>query len=347
MRASEIEYWALTVIDAVKRGDPTEDMRVELKAEWPTNAPKAARQIAGHANAAAGENILWLIGVDEAKGVVGAPFAEQSTWWPMVQRQFAELAPAMRAVNVPVDGNVAVALLFETDRAPFVVKNPVFGSPDGGSVELEVPWREGTSVRSARRADLIRLLVPAQELPSIEVQDCTLTLSTPNMPSAAGKKDPPDDWTVSWILYIVPASGATVVIPYHYCRMEFEVQGVLPVSALARIHGSDGRPTTVGFSGPMQGRVQEAPRREMIIDRPMEIYLHGYVRSPVADEDGLEGTEANVRAELRPTKSARSVVVRSKLRYKEVEARSLGNKAWTWSRSSETPAPEYSIIEAS
>src|SRR5438874_2299483 len=104
MRTIEIEHWALTVIDALKRGAPTEDVRVELKAEWPTDPSRAARRIAGHANAAAGENILWLIGVDEATGVAGAPFTELATWWPRIQSQFDELAPEMRAVNVPIDG---------------------------------------------------------------------------------------------------------------------------------------------------------------------------------------------------------------------------------------------------
>jgi hypothetical protein len=36
------------------------------------------------------------------------------------------------------------ALLFDTSRRPFVVKNPVYGNVNGGPVAFEVPWREGT-----------------------------------------------------------------------------------------------------------------------------------------------------------------------------------------------------------
>ena len=70
IRAHEIENWVLEIIEQVESGQPNEDYRVELKAEWP-DAKKAARRIAGHANAAHGEPILWVIGVDEKKGAVG------------------------------------------------------------------------------------------------------------------------------------------------------------------------------------------------------------------------------------------------------------------------------------
>ena len=68
MNSRQIESWALRVIDCVKRGQPNEDFLVELKRDWIDEA-KAARRIAGHANAARGENILWLIGFDEKEGV--------------------------------------------------------------------------------------------------------------------------------------------------------------------------------------------------------------------------------------------------------------------------------------
>jgi hypothetical protein len=63
MKPIEIEAWALKIVDAVKRNAPHEDSRVECKAEW--IAPSAAaRRIAAHGNAAGGEPILWLIGLD-------------------------------------------------------------------------------------------------------------------------------------------------------------------------------------------------------------------------------------------------------------------------------------------
>jgi hypothetical protein len=44
-----------------------EDDRVELKADWP-DAEKAARRVAGHANASGGGSVLWIIGLDEQRG---------------------------------------------------------------------------------------------------------------------------------------------------------------------------------------------------------------------------------------------------------------------------------------
>ena len=49
-------------------------------------------------------------------------------------------------------------------RAPraAVVKNPAHGQPNGGPVELEVPWRDAARLRSASHSDLILLLSPLQ-----------------------------------------------------------------------------------------------------------------------------------------------------------------------------------------
>ncbi len=86
MRQRDIEVWALGIIRRVEMEQPHEDSRVELKAVWPEDSAKAARQVAGHANAARGEPILWLIGVDEKKGVVGATFEEITKWWGQVAK---------------------------------------------------------------------------------------------------------------------------------------------------------------------------------------------------------------------------------------------------------------------
>jgi len=69
MKPSQIEAWALNVIARVINGQPNEDSRVELKSEW-IAPPDAARRIAAHANAAFGDSILWIIGVDQCAGVV-------------------------------------------------------------------------------------------------------------------------------------------------------------------------------------------------------------------------------------------------------------------------------------
>lgn len=174
MHLRQIESWAVRVIDCVKNGQPNEDFLVELKREWIPEV-KAARRIAGHANSARGENILWLMGVDEKQGVIGVNAANLANWHLAVESFFDELAPKILPLNISIDGKTIVALLFETDRAPYVVKNPVYGRFKGDLAEFEVPWREGTRIKTARRSDLIRLLAPLELLPEIEILDVGLT----------------------------------------------------------------------------------------------------------------------------------------------------------------------------
>ena len=118
MTPRQIEAWAIRVLELVENKQNVEDTRVELKTEWPTEMNKVARQIGGHANAARGEPILWLIGVDERAGkVIGAPPSEFANWYPAVGKEFEGTAPECIHLNVPHNGVTVPALLFETDRA--------------------------------------------------------------------------------------------------------------------------------------------------------------------------------------------------------------------------------------
>jgi hypothetical protein len=62
------------------------------------------------------EPILWLIGVDQDAGVVGAAHADLANWWPRVRAEFEGLPPAVGDLNVPWKGLTVVGLLFEGDR---------------------------------------------------------------------------------------------------------------------------------------------------------------------------------------------------------------------------------------
>lgn len=213
MRTHEIENWALSIIDRLLQRQPIEDSRVELKSEWPEDTKKAARQIAGHANAARGEPILWLIGVDEKAGTIpGIEFTEFSSWYSTVRSAFDELAPEPISLNVPFNGVTIAALYFETDRAPFVVKNQ-----EGGTIQREVPWREATGVKSATRSQLLRLLSPLQRLPSLEVIGGTLDAN-------------PDGeylrWGVYLALFLTQPSGQQTVIPRHRCNITIIVTAI-------------------------------------------------------------------------------------------------------------------------
>ncbi len=202
LTASQLEEWVLSIIDRVRRQHPIEDARVELKTEWP-DPVKAARRIAGHANASGGEGILWVIGADEKKGAVdGAKQEELTEWWPRVRSLFDGMAPTLISLAVPAGGATVVGLLFETERLPFVVRNP-----DGGAITFEVPWRDGTGIRSARREDLIRLLVPRLQVPEFELLSGLLTAD-----------DATGWWALRLDLYVVPAGSGRIVLPFHKCR---------------------------------------------------------------------------------------------------------------------------------
>lgn len=160
MKKHEIESWAHRVIGRIEKGQPSEDARDEVKSDWLNDARKAARQLAGLANAARGEPIPWLIGVDERKGVVGAAYEELSSWWAKVRKHFDGLPPAMINVNVPHDKGTVVALQFETDQPPYVVEAP--------QERLEVPWREANATKSARRFQLLQILSPVASRPHVD-----------------------------------------------------------------------------------------------------------------------------------------------------------------------------------
>ena len=101
MRRQQLEARVLQVVEHVTRGRTVEDNLVELKADWPTDHRKAARQIGGHANAAAGDDILWIIGIDEdAHSVRATTPTEIQHWWGKVERCFSEVAPELEVLSV-------------------------------------------------------------------------------------------------------------------------------------------------------------------------------------------------------------------------------------------------------
>lgn len=219
---ARLESWVLEIITRAKSGSNAEDARVELKREWP-NPEKASRRLAGHANASFGSQICWVIGVDETHGVIGAQPQELSNWWQATRAYFDGEVPSLTDLAIQVDGKTVIGLIFDTSRPPYVTKNPKFGQAGGGPVSLEVPWREGTSVGSASRNNLLRVLSPTITLPEIEVLRGSGTLT--NITHY------PDDnivgvklsFTLS--LYLVPRSDSALVVPFHRCSCEVVADG--------------------------------------------------------------------------------------------------------------------------
>lgn len=215
----QIEARSLAVFDAVKSGHRVEDGLVELKADWP-NPQRSARRLAGHANSAHGEGILWLIGLDEAKGAQPLRDVELAEWWVQVQTFFDRVTPILTDVVVHTEDGPIHALFFDTSLSPFVLKNSAYGKPGGGPVEYEVPWRDGTAVRSATRSDLIRLLAPVVQLPELEALSASVVLRIGD-PAMNEKYE----WYFRLELYVTPQIGTVVVFPVHRTRLEFSLDG--------------------------------------------------------------------------------------------------------------------------
>jgi hypothetical protein len=210
MKSIEIESWALRICEQVDQHVLVEDVRVEIKATWP-DAVKTARRLAGHANAARGEAILWLVGADEDRGVVGANYEELSNWFSVVQSQFDDIAPSLQNLNISYHGKTVAALCFDTSRFPYVVKNSAFKNAAGGPVELETPWREGTKTRSATRSDLVLLLSPLVRIPKFEILAGDIRF----VPAADGSLHTRLDFHLA--AYVVAMSEAPLTIPFHKC----------------------------------------------------------------------------------------------------------------------------------
>lgn len=257
LRNIEVEAWARRIIHRVVRSAPIEDARVELKREWPTDYSRAARRIAGHCNASAGDELLWLIGLDERAGVHGVISEEMASWWPAVKAQFDGQAPAIRNLVIEEAGRELVALLINADRAPYVVRNPFHGQQNAGPVSLEVPWRDGTTTRTATREDLLRILVPQQILPGIEITDAGAELRV----DTAGIQ-----LVVSIACYAVVPMGTTVVLPNHQAAMQVRMAGQAEVLD----------DFTVSFRGPATYQnPAEDPRLHTVRQGVEQIILEG------------------------------------------------------------------------
>lgn len=235
MTPSQIEAQAIRAIDALRRGTNTEDARVEFKRQWPIDCDDsdhgyadAARRIAAHANAARGEPILWIIGVDESTGEISSTGdLEFKDWWDQIKKFFNGPRPIPTDVVVYLDDGELTAISMETNQAPYVIRNPEFGSRKGVRIEREVPWREGTAVRSATHVDLLKLLVPVATLPDVEaiggnlISEGTYDPVTDSV--SARKPGEAVDWKLDLTLYITPHDYQRIVFPIHATRVAFVV----------------------------------------------------------------------------------------------------------------------------
>ncbi|WP_431972531.1 hypothetical protein [Nocardia sp. bgisy134] len=219
----QIEARALEIAERVVSGGKVEDDFVECKAEWVHDTAKAARRIAGLANAARGEGVMWLIGLDENNHqVVPLDSTDPANWWGSVESKFADgVVPSVRTLSVPTAHGLLMCLYFETDRSPYVVTaNGVAG------VTREVPWREGTLLRTAKRHELLSLLSAAVAAPKLELLQPKLTLRLAQSRDRAGDPQYIEGQRVLALqaeLFI--DSEARALLPRHRWRIEFVTDG--------------------------------------------------------------------------------------------------------------------------
>lgn len=214
--AREIELWALEVLERVTHGNFHEDSLVELKRELP-DSYRAARRIAGHCNAARGETVLWIIGVDENTGVTGCRLADLAKTLPSIWQHFESEPPESCEVSIGFSGTACTALAFSALRVPYMVKNPSFGSEAGHVIEAEIPWRDGTRIRTARRDEVLRLLIDYSHSPQVEfLSGKVFAISPDNISHKMKEGFVPIRIQIEF--YVMPRTKDSIVIPRHRIR---------------------------------------------------------------------------------------------------------------------------------
>lgn len=327
MRPEHLEAWVLSLFDQVTAGAKVEDSRVELKADWP-DARAAARRIAGHANASGGDVVLWVIGLDERRGVCPINPKEFANWYSQVSAEFDGIVPSVIDLVVATHKGTLTALLFDASRRPYLVKNPVHGSPGGGPVSLEVPWRSGTAVRSARREDLVRILVPLQALPLVELLSATASARR-NEPLHRQYGPLPEQtsehiaWNLDLTLYVTPRTSDILVLPVHKSSMRFR-QGDSEAIVTSRVRfRAPSRHSSAGYVA--DSDTVASTSGEAIINGPGKLHVHGSHYEPLRPlppDEPLEITLSATPADSDRTIEIKAVLVPSKSPKQE-------DRAWT------------------
>lgn len=307
MKVSDVERWVATVVDRLDRGQGVEDDRVELKRRFKPAALDNARRIAGHANQARGDAILWIVGIDEdgTRHALPDDLADPAVWWPPIERCFHEEPPPMTIAH---PGGL-LGIGFDTTRLPFVIQHP-------GELR-EVPWREGTATRSATRFDLLRLLVPQVRIPTYTVLGGFVRIERPEPKPDA---DPEFHWTVRVELYADVIDAVTV--PDHRCFADLAFSPHPPISignAWATGIASDFPFGVVRRVGPEPLRMVERGDEQLVIHGASPLHMRGFHRSIVGDDWVVPGALGSILLRIGHGSSDRVAVVSAALRPEEPE----------------------------
>jgi hypothetical protein len=305
----EVEAWAHSVIRELLEGHAVEDQHVEAKRDWPVEFTKAARRVAGHANSAGFEPIMWLIGVDEkAKTILGASSVDAAAWYAQLKAEFVDgWAPPMRPYNVPHERGTVTALVFDTEAAPFVVKAP--------QDRHEIPWRDSTGVRSARRSELFALLAEPVRLPEFEILHSELRCSWEEDSSILA-------WQINAGLYITPRTDKPVFFPKHRMRAWVQTSDGAHLFDLSSIY-----PHVEGegdFRTALKYRQIETDIAQLTVAGPGHVEMFG--RGETRDVQVSMDAELEVRILLQPAGSAAAAVLMAPLSPRRPES----SKALHW-----------------
>lgn len=308
MRVQELQARVKPIINAVMQGRPVEDTRVEVKSAW-IEALQAARRLAGHANAASGEPIIWIFGIDEkAKEVIGVETLEMDNWIKSLEKHFDGAAPALVThTNIHLQNKTVVVLYFETHHAaPFIIKNP-----KGGYPEFEVPWRSGTRLRAAKRVEILQILLPNLRIPRVDVLSAELSLAVQQGAYGTAYQNANKRlflWTITADLYITTQTQGRIVIPHRNCSAKFGV---------ADFAGEYNLPVTFKPLGKSSTIVCSAT--EIIVVGPGSVRLEasGTTEGYSPNQYKLPEGQAGIRIEMQPANTNKRTVNKMALKYIE------------------------------
>lgn len=290
MNRAQLEAKVLQRVDLIRRGIKVEENLVEVKGEWPSPS-KFARQLAGLCNAARGQPGIAIFGIDEESGRLSPLKDEASIWYAKLCAKFEGLAPRqLDHITVPVDDFLLHVFVFETDRAPYVVH--VLDKDERPTGQFEVLYRTATLTRSARREDLLRMLVPAIVGPELEILGC-------HVADRVGKSGAPV--VVNLVLYCMPRTVGVVGMADHRLRIDLWTD-------TAKLQATEQSFKIAKTTPPHSGSDQEA-----LIDAPCRLAITASLSGPGLTIQGMSKLRLIFR--WYPAASDLPVVVETPLKF--------------------------------
>lgn len=218
---SQVRDHIYNIIARGKKGQLIESDNVEAKLSFSNKEDekeRVARQIAGCANAALGNEFTFLFGVREESfevvGISKEQLGELPAWWNGIKKHFAFIVPRYKTYVISyddLDDDLSlVALIFDTSNPPYMVKNSHRIKKD---VMYEILWREGNEARPATHEDIVGMLRTASLIPEHDAIDVFLT---------CGKKSTLD---LTASIYVTSRTQRTIVLPFYRCETMIKVAG--------------------------------------------------------------------------------------------------------------------------